>query len=301
MGTENTSEDWGADWLRHMENKDFINELCIEIINNPEKTLQFVLRHCKKDSRILEAGCGVGPWVHILDKLGYDIVGLDYSKEAIDIARNFNPKLKFEQGDVNHLQHKDESFDVVLSWGVLEHFSEGLVKSLTEKNRVLGKGGYLILGMPPRNLLRFLLQPLFKVKEKLKFNKYIRRLANLNDREKSLSLYYYSAKELISFLEATGFSVTSITHTDHKYGLREIEELLSIKPNQPPFLFYSKNESSGNYALNKVGKVITNFFKNLNKGFLNYNLIISAKKVNFVSYDKAPKFNKSFFNRNSRY
>ena len=301
MSNENTSEDWGNDWVRSSEDKNFVKELCIEIINDPEKTLEFVLRHCKKDSEILEAGCGVGPWVHILDNLGYNITGLDYSRKALDIARKFNDNLKLIEGDVNSFQFSDNVFDVILSWGVLEHFSEGPIKSLTEKNRVLKAGGHLILGMPPRNLLRLLLQPLFKFKEWLKFNKIIRSFLNLEERERKLSLYYYSVRELVDFLENTGFKVTSITHTDHNQGLSEVEELITYKSNQQPFIFYEQTVDGKSFDLNSKGQLLTNFLKKLNTGILNYNLIISAKKIKHVEYNQIPKFKKSFFQRNSRY
>ena len=38
-------------------------------------------------SRVLDVPCGQGRHAHLLAEFGYDVDGLDYSKELLDVAR----------------------------------------------------------------------------------------------------------------------------------------------------------------------------------------------------------------------
>tara|TARA_Y100000310_G_C20655136_1_gene801598 strand:+ start:1016 stop:1834 length:819 start_codon:yes stop_codon:yes gene_type:complete len=109
----------------------------------------------------LEVGCGRGTIGLYLDKyLDMDVTLLDSSQEAIDLAKyNFdlwNGDGEFIVGDVRKLAFADESFDVIVSIGLLEHL-EDYASALSEQYRVLKKGGMIIsLNIPQKKSVQLL-------------------------------------------------------------------------------------------------------------------------------------------------
>jgi ubiquinone/menaquinone biosynthesis C-methylase UbiE len=97
-----------------------------------------------KGKRVLEVGCGRGSLSCYFSENNYDCTLLDLSESVIDIAKNIftrnNLQANFIVGDANNLNIPNNSFDVIFSIGLLEHF-EDIVIPLSEQIRVLDKGG----------------------------------------------------------------------------------------------------------------------------------------------------------------
>ncbi len=97
-----------------------------------------------KGKRVLEIGCGRGSLSCYFADAGFDCNLVDLSVSVIDVAKNIfknnNLKANFTVGDANNLDIPDNSFDVIYSIGLLEHF-EDILKPLKEQIRVLDKGG----------------------------------------------------------------------------------------------------------------------------------------------------------------
>ncbi len=101
-------------------------------------------------ARILDVPCGQGRHAHLLAEAGYDVIGLDYSKHLLDIAkkRGTGPTLKYVSGDMRKLPAKWTSrFDAVVnlftSFGFFAHPRED-AQVIREFARVLKPGGVLI-------------------------------------------------------------------------------------------------------------------------------------------------------------
>jgi len=81
---------------------------------------------------------------------GYDYYGVDISKEVVKLARkNFRGRVDsrhFKYGDIRKLPFKDNTFDIVFSFGTIEHIRENF-KSVCEAYRVLKPGGLFITGI----------------------------------------------------------------------------------------------------------------------------------------------------------
>ena len=107
--------------------------------------------------RILDVGCGDG-----ITDLGIamrtkpkEFVGVDPFRgfdRLPDILRERNlpldwipSTLRFMPADANALPFPDNSFDVVLSWGSMEHIAGGYLKALDEIQRVLRPDGLLMI------------------------------------------------------------------------------------------------------------------------------------------------------------
>lgn len=94
--------------------------------------------------RALEIGCGRGSLSCYFSDAGFDCTLVDLSASVIDVAKSIfernSLKANFQVGDANALEIPDNSFDVIYSIGLLEHF-EDIEKPLKEQIRVLDKGG----------------------------------------------------------------------------------------------------------------------------------------------------------------
>jgi SAM-dependent methyltransferase len=97
--------------------------------------------------RILDWGCGKGHCTYLLRNLGFKVVSCDIERSADDSAfGQETPIIAAESIDVIPLEDavklpfESESFDIVLSMGVLEHVKNDS-ESLREINRILRPRG----------------------------------------------------------------------------------------------------------------------------------------------------------------
>jgi len=88
------------------------------------------LFHLNKSNKLLEMGAGGSIWLpYFARKFGFDVYGIDYSKRGCDIAKK-NLNLSCVKGHIvcnDFAKAKDEwsgFFDVITSFGVIEHFSK---------------------------------------------------------------------------------------------------------------------------------------------------------------------------------
>jgi 2-polyprenyl-3-methyl-5-hydroxy-6-metoxy-1,4-benzoquinol methylase len=102
---------------------------------------------------LLDIGCNWGRWTLAAARAGYRPIGIDPSFEAIvaarRIARQLGIDVDYVVADARHLPFPDASFDVVFSYGVLQHFSKEDVRvSLREIHRTVAPTGYTWVQMP---------------------------------------------------------------------------------------------------------------------------------------------------------
>ena len=110
-----------------------------------------------KQSKILEAGCGLGRVVKYLHDLGFQNVwGIELNEEAVAYTNREFPELRIVAGDLLGMDmiFGADSFDYVLSFGVVEHFPSGLEDPLKAIWRVLRPGGIAIVTVPSLNTIR---------------------------------------------------------------------------------------------------------------------------------------------------
>lgn len=95
---------------------------------NWKEAMKF-LRTVDHTASILEIGCGPGQFANILfDNDFTNYTGLDYSAEAISIAKKNNPKLadRFFAADAFQTELLEHGYDLVICFEVLEHILEDL-------------------------------------------------------------------------------------------------------------------------------------------------------------------------------
>lgn len=117
-----------------------------------------------KNGKCLEVGCGRGSISSFFAEDGYYVSLLDISESIISDAKKiFNvnghsDRTEFIVGDANNLPYDDNVFDVTISIGLLEHFSnvDGVI---SEQIRVLKIGGIFIAYVVPE---KWSVQSIFK-------------------------------------------------------------------------------------------------------------------------------------------
>ena len=114
-----------------------------------------------KKQRVLEAGCGYGRWLKALYDREIRVHGIDFAINGLRIVKEAIPEIPVVQGDIRHLPYKDDCFDLILSWGVMEHFenTDEIDAALEKAFGCLSESGLLVITVPYMSLNR-LLNPL---------------------------------------------------------------------------------------------------------------------------------------------
>ena len=100
----------------------------------------------KKDMCILDLGCGSGRISKKMIDLGYQVVGLDFSLEAVKKALALGIVAKQANLDEG-TKEPSNTFDIVWAGDIIEHVFDpiGLLK---ESHRVLKNGGVMFITIP---------------------------------------------------------------------------------------------------------------------------------------------------------
>jgi len=166
--TKMPEKDWDS-WYTHKINKKraflgqetFKNEryynLILETIKRVTRKTSF------KGEKVIELGAGSGLASVFLSIDGADSTILDSSLMAIKYAKLNVSKIRKESlilgkikyvkanlFDLNKSVHiKNESFDLVQSYGLIEHFNDKDIKKILEiKKSLTKKGGWVVVGVP---------------------------------------------------------------------------------------------------------------------------------------------------------
>jgi ubiquinone/menaquinone biosynthesis C-methylase UbiE len=92
----------------------------------------------------LDAACGTGRHAAYLASLGHEVIGVDVSREMLEIARGKVPGGEFYEADLRELPLEDDSVDVVVCAIAASHVSD-LGPAFEEFARVLRPEGHLVL------------------------------------------------------------------------------------------------------------------------------------------------------------
>ena len=124
-----------------------------------------ILKEIKwRNKKVIDVGCGTGYFAYQVAKKGGNVLGIDYSEEAIKIAkeRYQHPNLVYKKIDVS--KKIIEKFDVVVSIGTLEHMDNPFLM-LKKLKKSLKQGGKIIITSPnwlnPRGYVLLTLYYLF--------------------------------------------------------------------------------------------------------------------------------------------
>lgn len=115
-----------------------------------------------RNKRVLDIGCGFGWFEHwATQQKVKKITGIDVSTEEIALAKNLRKSsVNFIVGSAIKLPFKENTFDTVVSWEVLEHIPKNTESLMfSEVFRVLKPGGKFFLSTPHANIIATLFDP----------------------------------------------------------------------------------------------------------------------------------------------
>lgn len=148
--------------------------------------------------RLLEAGCGLGPYVILLRERGRAIAGVDWSLDALGRCKAAAPAAPLAVMDLGALAMGDGVVDAYVSLGVVEHDPRGPAAIVAEAARVLAPRGRLLLSVPYWNGVR-----------RLCACHLAREARRLRDAGGEFYQFAFTRREIRTFLEAHDFRVLS--------------------------------------------------------------------------------------------
>lgn len=205
-----TKEAWDENW------KNVTTQQILEIFEYPrvKKHIEIFKAYLPKNKRILEGGCGLGPYVIYFRELNYNIIGLDYNYNPLVKMSNYDSNIPLVCADVLNIPFSNGSFGAYLSLGVIEHFTDGPEPAIKEAYRVLEAGGYFIISVPRLSIFHKLKFPVTFFKK----SNWLRRIF-----KKPIVNYYweqyFKISELTDVIKRNNFEIIKIFPIDHEHAL----------------------------------------------------------------------------------
>lgn len=149
-------KEWEAFFERNAATEWYPSEPVIRLLCSYRK------KHGAKDVRVLDLGCGNGRHAWLAAKEGFTIYGVDLSAAAIRLAREWLDREGLSYGELiagniaDPLPYADGFFDIVLSYGALDHMPLPLAeRARDEAKRVLKPGGTIFLKLESNTSFTF--------------------------------------------------------------------------------------------------------------------------------------------------
>lgn len=178
-----------ADYAEHfrdeMEHKPF-----------DRKMLDWLAEKVGESGIICDMGCGPGQVASYLHEHGAKACGVDLSAAMIERARELNPKIEFQQGDMLALTNvADNAYGGIAAFYSIVHVPRpSVVQALQELRRVLRSGGVLLLT--------------FHIGQEI-----IHR-DEWWDKEVSLDFLFFEREEMKGYLKTAGFELQEVIERD---------------------------------------------------------------------------------------
>lgn len=146
----------GATWYERDER--YANRNIDPILQPNQKHKDTVAFFGKKTGRVLDVGCGVGNFLALAKKQGWECWGIDFDKDSIVTAQNTFGLKNMEVSDLTTFikNHPNERFDLVTFFDVFEHI-DNHIEFIAQVKSILNPGGHIALSVPYRNCWRWLI------------------------------------------------------------------------------------------------------------------------------------------------
>jgi 2-polyprenyl-3-methyl-5-hydroxy-6-metoxy-1,4-benzoquinol methylase len=150
----------------------------------------------KTAGRLLDVGCGIGTFLDVAKKSGWDVQGTEVSGYAVRYIKE-TYGIHVEKGLFEQLNFPENHFDVITFWHSLEHVADPAV-NLSYARTLLKDNGLMIVACP--NVNNYIMYFLYRLVKG-------RRLALFSPDAKEQHLFHFSEATITQLAAKCGFKV----------------------------------------------------------------------------------------------
>ena len=201
--------------------------------------IDYVQKHVRRGENLLDIGALPFLLTGSLEKLGYDVCGVDIEPERSGFAgviANLNLTVHKCNIEVEKLPFQDKEFDIVIFNEIFEHLRINLIFTMREVHRVLRTGGTLMLSTPNLRSLKGVANFLCR-------NRSFSCRGDVYDEYKTLEaqgcmghVREYTSLEVQQFLESMGFMIKEIIFRGIYSEWYWTEITIKLLPKLRPFM-----------------------------------------------------------------
>jgi ubiquinone/menaquinone biosynthesis C-methylase UbiE len=146
----------------------------------------------KHAGKFVDLGCGPGQTTIYLSKCGIrDLTGIDISPEMIQTAKQLNPSLNFETGDLLKLNYPDKTIGAAIAFYAIVHFTmDELTIAFQEVKRCLKVNGEFLFSFHVGS-------------ERV-------HLDTLLDHQVDIDFYFFETNIVVELLKKTSFEIIDV-------------------------------------------------------------------------------------------
>jgi 2-polyprenyl-3-methyl-5-hydroxy-6-metoxy-1,4-benzoquinol methylase len=169
---------------------------------------------------ILDVGCGVGEFLQLASKRGFQAVGIEPAEPLRMLAQKAAPEAKIHSGDLESAAFPPESFDCVAIWDVIEHLVDPR-GALVFVHQLLKPGGYLGIATINHASLMYGIYHAWRRTIPQLARHFGPMLFN------PFHTYYFTKKSLATLVGTTGFEI--VEHRGYEFPLSRLAVSGTIK------------------------------------------------------------------------
>ncbi|WP_434037761.1 class I SAM-dependent methyltransferase [Formosa sp. 4Alg 33] len=135
------------DYISHTDSKRNLFEKAYHVVKGIalKRKLNLINSFNTSDKTLLDVGCGTGDFLQIAKANGWNACGIEPDLDARQLAIKKVGDTVHDPSKINSL--KDQSFDVITLWHVLEHLPN-LDSHIENYKRLLKSNGVLVIAVP---------------------------------------------------------------------------------------------------------------------------------------------------------
>ena len=116
-----------------------------------QREIDFICSKLDNNAKILDVGCAIGDYPkYLTEKCNkhFNVIGIDSSKNMIEMAKKNAPKANFEVMDIRRLEFERETFDAIICFATLIHVNDNdCIKILDKFDEILRKNGLIVINV----------------------------------------------------------------------------------------------------------------------------------------------------------